>query len=61
MPTHHNLDRYLEKYIRAAGIAENRKGALFGTTRGLSGELTGNPMLQPDAPSTRSLLILLKE
>ena len=25
MPTHHNLDRYLEEYIAAAGIAEDRK------------------------------------
>jgi integrase len=24
MPTHHNLDRYLEEYIRAAGIAQER-------------------------------------
>lgn len=48
MPTHHNLDRYLEEYIAAAGIAEDRKGLLFRTTRGRSGELTGNPMLQSD-------------
>jgi len=34
MPTHHNLDRYLEEYIRAAGIAEERKAPLFRTTRG---------------------------
>ena len=33
MPTHHNLDRYLEEYIRAAGIAERRKSTLFRTTR----------------------------
>ena len=48
MPTHHNLDRYLEEYIRVAGIVEARKEPLFRTTRGRSGELTGNPMLQPD-------------
>jgi integrase len=42
MPTHHNLDRYLEEYISAAGIAQDRKGPLFRTTRGRSGELTGN-------------------
>jgi integrase len=29
MPTHHNLDHYLEEYIRAAGIAEDRKSPLF--------------------------------
>jgi integrase/recombinase XerD len=48
MPTHHNLDRYLEEYIAAAGIAEDRKGPLFRTTRGRSGELTGNSLLQSD-------------
>ena len=48
MPTHHNLDRYLEEYIAAAGIAEDRKGPLFRALRGRSGELTGNGLLQPD-------------
>jgi len=46
MPTHHNLDRYLEEYIRPAGITEYRKGPLFRTARGRSGELTGNSLLQ---------------
>jgi integrase/recombinase XerD len=48
MPTHHNLDRYLEEYIRAAGIAEDPKSPIFRTTRGRSGELTGNALLQSD-------------
>ena len=48
MPTHHNLDHYLEEYIRAANIADDRKAPLFRTTRGRSAKLTGNPMLQPD-------------
>lgn len=48
MPTHHNLDRYLEAYIAAAGIAQDRKGPLFRTTRGRSGELTGNSLPQSD-------------
>ncbi len=48
MPTHHNLDHYLDEYIRVAGIGDDRKGPLFRTTRGRSGELTGNAMLQPD-------------
>jgi integrase/recombinase XerD len=48
MPTHHNLDLYLEEYIAAAGIAEDRKGPLFRTARGRSGELTGNSLLQSD-------------
>ena len=48
MPTHHNLDRYLEEYIRAAGLAVDRKGPLFRTTKGRSGKLTANPRLQSD-------------
>ncbi len=48
MPTHHNLDHYLEEYIAAAGLTDDRKGPLFRSTRGRSGELTPNPMRQPD-------------
>ena len=48
MPTHHNLDHYLEEYIRVAGIGDDRKSPLFRTTRGRSRELTGNPLLQSD-------------
>jgi integrase/recombinase XerD len=36
MPTHHNLDSYLEAYVEAAGIAQDRKGPLFRTVRGKS-------------------------
>jgi len=48
MPAHHNLDSYLEEYIAAAGIAADRKGLLFRTIRGRTGQLTRNPMLQQD-------------
>jgi integrase/recombinase XerD len=48
MPTHHNLDIYLEEYIAAANIGKERKGPLFRSARGRSGELTENPMLQSD-------------
>ena len=48
MPTHHNLDRYLEEYIAAAGIAQDRKGPLFRTSRGRGGELSGSSLLQSD-------------
>jgi integrase len=48
MPTHHNLDRYLEEYIAAAGIGQDRKGPLFRTAKGRAGGLTGNPMVQSD-------------
>jgi integrase/recombinase XerD len=48
MPTHHNLDHYLEEYIATAGITDDRKGPLFRTTHGRSIELTRNPMRQSD-------------
>jgi integrase/recombinase XerD len=48
MPTHHNLDRYLEEYIAAAGIAKDRKGSLFRTSKGRGGELADRPLLQSD-------------
>ncbi|SNT44363.1 Site-specific recombinase XerD [Granulicella rosea] len=48
MPTHHNLDLYLEKYIAAADLSKQPKEPLFRTVRGRSGELTANPMLQCD-------------
>jgi integrase/recombinase XerD len=48
MPTHHNLDRYLEEYITAAGIVSDKKGPLFRTSKGRGGELAGRPLLQSD-------------
>ena len=48
MPTHHNLDKYLEEYIAFAGIAQERKGPLFRTSKGRGGELADRPLLQSD-------------
>jgi integrase/recombinase XerD len=46
-PCHHKLEVYLDEYIAAAGIAEDKHGPLFRTT----GRATGTPhrMTQPDA------------
>jgi integrase/recombinase XerD len=50
LPCHHNLDRYLEEYIAAAGIAGEPKGFLFRTMRSRAGhELTANALWQADA------------
>ena len=50
MPCHHALAEALRAYIDTAGIAEDRKGFLFRTSRGHRGvELSGRPMTQPDA------------
>jgi site-specific recombinase XerD len=50
LPCHHNLDRYLEEYIAAAGIAGGAKGSLFRTVRDRSGlALTENALWQQDA------------
>ena len=50
MPCHHALAEALRAYIDAAGIAEDRKGFLFRTSRGHRGvELSEERMGQPDA------------
>jgi site-specific recombinase XerD len=48
MPCHHNLDTYLAAYIEAAGIAMDKKGALFRTAIGKTNVLTDKPMAQVD-------------
>jgi site-specific recombinase XerD len=50
MPCHHALAEALRTYIDAAGIAEDRKGFLFRTSRGHRGiALSKKPMDQSDA------------
>jgi site-specific recombinase XerD len=40
MPAHHSLEAYLDGYIRAAGIGEDKKGPLFRSAIGKTGQLT---------------------
>jgi site-specific recombinase XerD len=50
MPCHHSLAEALHAYIAAAGIAEDKKGFLFRTSRGHLGViLAAQPMTQADA------------
>jgi integrase/recombinase XerD len=46
-PCHHKLEVYLDEYIAAAGIAEDKHGPLFRTTGRATG--TAHRMTQPDA------------
>lgn len=48
MPCHHKLDEYLEAYLDAAAIREDRKGWLFRAAQGRSGRLSARPMSQAD-------------
>lgn len=48
MPAHHTLEEYLDAFIQAAGIADDRKGPLFRTLPGKSGVMTRNPMQSVD-------------
>jgi site-specific recombinase XerD len=53
MPCHHALAEMLHAYIAAAGIAEDRKGVLFRTSRrNTATALSDHPMVQSDAWST---------
>ena len=50
MPCHHALAEALHVYIAAAGIAEDRKGSIFRTSRGHNATaLSEQPMNQSDA------------
>lgn len=49
VPCHHSLEKFLDEYIVAAGIASDADGMLFRTAAGRTGALTQNPLRQPDA------------
>ena len=49
MPAHHNLEAYLDAYIKAAGVGDDGKAPLFRSAAGRTGALTGNPMNRVDA------------
>jgi site-specific recombinase XerD len=44
MPVHHTLEEYLDAYVRAAGIAEDRKGPLFRAALTKNGGLSERPL-----------------
>ncbi len=48
MPAHHNLERYLDAYIAAAGISDDKKGYLFRSTLGRTRQLTNRSLAQQD-------------
>ena len=49
VPAHHTAEQYLDEYIEAAGIGEEKNRPLFRTTRGRSRELTVRAMSRFDA------------
>jgi site-specific recombinase XerD len=49
VPVHHTAEKYLDEYIEAAGIAEEKNKPLFRSTRGRSRELTARAMSRFDA------------
>jgi site-specific recombinase XerD len=48
VPAHHNADEYLDTYLRAAGIAEEKRSPLF-RTFGREGQMTHRGMTRNDA------------
>lgn len=48
MPCHHNLEAYLDAYVEAAGIANDRKLPLFRSARGRAGKLGERGLSQSD-------------
>jgi site-specific recombinase XerD len=49
LPAHHNLEAYLDAYIEAAGIRDDKNGPLFRSANRRTGALTGNRMNRVDA------------
>jgi integrase/recombinase XerD len=49
VPANHNLDEYLEAYIKGAGFGSDPKRFLFCTALGKTDVLTDRPMSQSDA------------
>jgi site-specific recombinase XerD len=48
VPCHHNAEAYLDAYLEAAGIGDDKKSALFRTTKARSKRLTELPMTRND-------------
>ena len=49
VPCHHSLEKYLDEYIEAAGIASDPDGPLFRTAPGHAGTLKRSALWQQDA------------
>ena len=49
LPAHHCLEEYLDAYIEAADIADDRKGPLFRSANRKTNQLTANPLRSADA------------
>lgn len=48
VPAHHTLETYIDAYIEAAGIAQDRKGPLFRSAKGKTRLLTKHAMTRTD-------------
>ena len=48
MHSHPRLEEYLDAYIEAAGLMKDRKGPLFRSAIGKTGQLSDRPMLRGD-------------
>ena len=48
VPCHHKLEAYLDAYLAAAGIREDKKGWLFRSAIGRSGKLSNRPVSRTD-------------
>ena len=49
LPCHHNLEAWLHEYVAAAGIEAEKRGPLFRSAIGRSGQLSDRPLLERNA------------
>jgi site-specific recombinase XerD len=54
VPAHHKAEAYLDAYIEAAGIADDKKGPLFRSAKGRNGKLSDKPLMRRNARVSRS-------
>ncbi len=60
VPAHHNLDDYMEAYIKVAGLQDDAKGVLFRTIAGKTGRLTPLPLSQAGVREPQELRLRLE-
>jgi site-specific recombinase XerD len=49
MPVHHTLEEYLDRYVQAAGIGQDKKGWLFRSAIGKTGQLSERALVRRNA------------
>jgi hypothetical protein len=61
MPRHHKLEECLDAYLKAAGIAGDRKRPLFRSAIGKTGQLSARPVLRGGSGAWCAAVLPMRE